>query len=107
MKKSTWIILVAAAVLAAATYVVMHLPGERSLADHAGKTFVEFDPSLVETFEIVRPASRVVLAKVNGDWVLQEPVRYPAARTSASRFSNGSIILWRWASSIKPAFSSC
>ena len=78
MKKSTWIILVAAAVLAAATYVVMHLPGERSLADHAGKTFVEFDPSLVETFEIVRPASRVVLAKVNGDWVLQEPVRYPA-----------------------------
>jgi len=42
MKKSTWIILVAAAVLAAATYVVMHLPGERSLADHAGKTFVEF-----------------------------------------------------------------
>jgi hypothetical protein len=78
MKKSTWIILVAAAALAAAAYIAMHLPGERSLAERAGKTFVEFDPSLVETFEIVRPTSRVVLAKVNGDWVLQEPVRYPA-----------------------------
>jgi len=78
MKRSTLILVVILAVLAAVAFLVMQRPGETSTAGRTGGMLVDYDSMAVDKLEIITSSSTVTLEKRAGIWMLAAPIQYKA-----------------------------
>ena len=78
MKRSTLILAVILAVLAAVAFLVMQQPGETSTTGRTGGMLVDYDSMAVDKLEIMTSGSTTTLEKQAGTWMLAAPLRYKA-----------------------------
>jgi hypothetical protein len=79
MKRSTLVSLVVLAGLALIAYLVLQRPGEQSRTGEDQNHLVDYDSASVSRLEVTSANGHVVFEKIDGVWMITEPIRYPAA----------------------------
>jgi hypothetical protein len=82
MKLVSWKLIAILVVLVAATFIVLHQPGESSREGSTGKYLVHYDSSAVNKVDISSPREHIVLEKEAGVWKITEPMNAKANQTA-------------------------
>lgn len=78
MKRSTLILIGILIVLAIATYLVLHQPGEMSSSGPSEDLLVQYDSAAVDKLQISAPVGSVTLALEGGQWMIVAPSHHRA-----------------------------